>query len=138
MSFFHVHPDDVRWLRRWLRGNLICMLVCGCLLMMLRMETSVRPSSIRVAADVTATHPAIIPQGWRRTQDGWEHTTTWRTRIWPRAVDLDESPAQPWWIQGTLAMLRAVPPLVFAIVQIALIAIIVAAASRLKRRSVGP
>jgi hypothetical protein len=31
MKYFHVHPDDAQWLRRWLRNNLVCILaIVGC------------------------------------------------------------------------------------------------------------
>lgn len=167
MKFFNLHSDDARWLSRWVRSNLVCVLAIICFLIAIRNETPVPFVSIsQVQADQsvalrsadlppedlgTALPPEtklvllgsrrpnpVAPEGWRRTDQGWEHVSTWRPI--PRPLDeiiatqVDREPA---WIRNILDRLRSVPPLMFALIQVTAIAAIVNVAGN-KNRIAGP
>jgi hypothetical protein len=152
MTFFHVHPDEVVWLRRWLRGNLICCLAIVCFALAIRFDPSVSPEPMKLARASLArgynaliasppddrlppeselilltSRPAnpIAPQGWRRTDQGWEHVSTWSLPRPLGEIIEGQRDREPAWLQLTLARLRDVPPLVFGMLQIAAIALIV-------------
>ena len=77
---------------------------------------------------------AVAPQGWRRTDLGWEHVSTWRPVARPLGeIVLAQEAREPAWVKGTLAEVRQMPPLAFAFLQIAAIAGIFAV-SRHERR----
>lgn len=166
MKFFKLHPDDARWLCRWVRSNLVCVLAILCFLIAIRNETpvpfatmsqvqadqAVAVHSERPPEDVwTALPPEtelvllgsrrpnpVAPEGWRRTDQGWEHVSTWRPIPRPLGeiieTQLDQEPA---WVRFILDRLRSVPPLMFALIQITAIAAIVNVA-RNKNEIAGP
>ncbi|TWU42824.1 hypothetical protein [Novipirellula artificiosorum] len=86
---------------------------------------------------------SIPPMGWRRTNRGWEHTSTWpretqfRTdRSISELIALQES-REPKWLQFTLEKVSQIPPLMIAVLQITAIAALIHL-SRHKRAEQGP
>ena len=108
MKLTKLHPDDLRWLSRWLRSNLVCVLAIFCFLMVIRNNAPSRsttagqaraeqaeaapPATDAAPAELETTLPPeselvllpsrrpnpVAPKGWRRTKHGWEHVSTWR------------------------------------------------------------
>jgi hypothetical protein len=149
-----LHPEDARFLRRSLRNNLLCCLAITAFVLAIRSEQATTLSAAkRAQADsptpaimvsdsppetqavlLTSTSPiARAPEGWRRTEQGWEHVSNWSL---PRSLgDIIESQQrrEPVWAQFTLDLLNAVPPLVYGLIQIAAITVIVNIGGRRKR-----
>ena len=145
MKFFYLHPNDVRWLCRWLRNNLLCMVAIVCFLLTIRLASSMPLAPItRSQVDhssaatgdlphegelllLTSRHPIpVAPEGWRRTDKGWEHVSTWRSMPRPLGeIIKSQVEREPAWLQLTLAKLRNVPPLIFALIQLTAITAIV-------------
>ncbi len=131
MTLFEIRNKDRRWLIRWLLSNLVCVAAFACVLTFLRV-TSTSPSiPIGTAtADSLAIDKdpgSIPPQGWRRTANGWENVSQWRSRpTLPLAeLILIQKGREPAWIQHVLQLLRDVSPLTYALLQITTIAAIV-------------
>ncbi|WP_146533616.1 hypothetical protein [Rubripirellula reticaptiva] len=133
MKLFYVHPDDARWLARWLRGNLCgCLIVAG-LLCLIGSDTPNQADRSFIKS-VVAMAPAEesprvvshVPEGWRRTVNGWEHTSTWGpvTRQLSEWIESQQA-REPLWAQRLLASLRDTPPLIFAMCQITAITAVV-------------
>jgi hypothetical protein len=80
-------------------------------------------------------HPnPVAPEGWRRTSEGWEHVSTWQPIARPLGeIVMEQKAREPIWIRAGLAKVRDVPPLAFALLQIAAISAIVGL-SRTERR----
>ncbi len=136
MRFFHIHPHDSQWLRRWLRAQAFCVVVLVCVLLAMRASTPERlkgePEANRIQANSVALEQmsrpiSVAPEGWRRTRNGWEHVSTWRSVATRPLAEIIESQrqAEPAWIQAGLLKIREVPPLMFALIQITSIAVIV-------------
>jgi hypothetical protein len=146
MKFFYMHPDDAQWLRRWLRNNLVCFLAILGFLLIIRFEgidpleamktaradhsevaTSSQLPAEREFAQLTSRSPdPIAPQGWRRTEQGWEDVSKWPPLPRPLGeIILGQQEREPAWIQFSLATVRGIPPLAFAMLQIAAIAVVV-------------
>jgi hypothetical protein len=132
MKLFSLHPADAQWFRHWLRNNLIGFLAISCLLLILHSESTVRVVRTQnviafpvVNQQVTRVqHPtAVLPEGWRRTNRGWEHVSTWRPMIEPMEPVQDNVRAT--WLDALLNKLHDVPPWMFAVLQITAIAVIV-------------
>lgn len=71
----------------------------------------------------------MLPTGWRRTNRGWEHVSNWPTTAQARSASLGEIIAQqrrtePRWLRDLMALLRSIPPLGFAGMQIAVVSVI--------------
>jgi len=107
----HIHPDDVRWLRRWLRNNLACFGLITVVLIGIRWthldaaplheESVQRHEPVMSQAKRAARAPAVVrPEGWRRTRHGWQHTNWWLLVDEPTSPahaareSIDESPSQ--------------------------------------------
>jgi hypothetical protein len=76
----------------------------------------------------------IAPHGWRRTDLGWEDVSTWRRRPRPLGeIVMAQEAREPSWMKWALEELRQVPPLAFAMLQIAAISGIIGV-SRTERR----
>ncbi|WP_235033236.1 hypothetical protein [Rubripirellula obstinata] len=87
----------------------------------------------KIEVEVPARIDAHVPVGWRRTADGWEHTSNWLSV--DKSIDtwIDEQKSrEPAWIQRTLAMIRNTPPLVFAMLQVSMITAVVLITTRRK------
>ena len=68
----------------------------------------------------------VIPEGWRRTVHGWEHTSNW---LRPIPADLNEliekqREQEPIWMQASIQSIRQISPVRMAGIQLALIALI--------------
>lgn len=140
MTRFHIHPSDLQRLRRWFRAQLLCCLIIASVLIGLRFENSehnldTSPSlnseqEVQITPVVFGQLPnavSVSPEGWRRTSRGWEHVSTWpsiETRSLGEIIK-GQLKTEPAWIQFTLEKLRNVPPLMFAVLQITLLAVIV-------------
>ncbi|MEM8670839.1 MAG: hypothetical protein AAGG48_25145 [Planctomycetota bacterium] len=131
MSLFYLHPEDRRWLKRWFRNNLVCLGIIVAFLMMLSFASSV-PQMINVSA-VQSESNAITPEGWRRTNRGWEHTSRWMlpTESQHRFPIADASLEPAWTSLNSNPVPRAVP-LAIALAQIGLI-VTIFRASRTRR-----
>ena len=131
MTLFNIESKDRQWLTRWLFSNLVCVTVLGCLLVLLRFEstTPVIPMTQATADTLTAVTEvgSIPPQGWRRTANGWEHTSHWRSRSSRPLAELIliQRDREPAWAQKGLHVLRELPPLTYAMFQLTAIAAIV-------------
>jgi len=132
MNLFYLHPDDRRWLKRWFRNNLVCFACIIGFLLLLRLASMV-PEAIgsldafgnRVDQDATV---AVSPYGWRRTNEGWQHTSTWMRSSNHDVASSEPRPLpsmQPAWAIITMETVRRTSPLVIASIQITLIAIII-------------
>ncbi len=79
---------------------------------------------------------AVIPEGWRRTKYGWEHTSTWTSLFANASINeliAIQRHREPAWIRYGFAKLRAIPPLMVAVLQITAIAVIVNIAENHRR-----
>ncbi|TWU22022.1 hypothetical protein Pla52o_30700 [Novipirellula galeiformis] len=72
----------------------------------------------------------IPPTGWRRTNRGWEHTATWpsssslsQQNSISELIAIQES-REPKWLQSLLGRVSRIPPLMIAVLQITIIALI--------------
>ena len=66
------------------------------------------------------------PDGWRRTVNGWEHTSTWFQR-YPVDINVliqNQQDAEPVWMRASLGAVRQIGPIKTAVIQIALIGMI--------------
>lgn len=78
----------------------------------------------------------VPPQGWRRTDRGWEDVSTWRKIGRPLAeIVIAQQNREPGWVSSGLARIRELPPLAFAMLQIAAVSAIFWLARRDRRRS---
>jgi len=78
----------------------------------------------------SADDKAVIPEGWRRTKFGWEHTSTWGIAKREPTPSIDHwitrtSNRVPSWSRGTLSGIRDLSPITLALCQILAIACIV-------------
>ena len=77
------------------------------------------------AESIPETHVAAVrPRGWRRTKNGWEHTSTWRPKRSLAAILNEEQEREQHWVQHFLNGVRGVPPVAYACLQIAAISCI--------------
>ena len=138
-----------------MRSNLACVLLMTCFLLAIRTDIPMPFAAITQAqTEQSMTFPSedvspqdvktllppetelvllssrrpnpVAPEGWRRTDQGWEHVSTWRPAARPLGeiieTQVDQEPA---WMRDLLERLRKVPPLMFALIQITAIAAIV-------------
>lgn len=73
---------------------------------------------------------ATIPQGMRRTKNGWEDASRWNISLdfQDRSIEswiTDQRQREPGWVRQMFAEIRSTPPLMFAVIQITMIAAIV-------------
>ena len=81
---------------------------------------SARPDSTMNVASPMSSVPAVQPEGWRRTRDGWENTATWRTSVTSLGdIVRQQQVREPSWFQNLLARVRGVPPWGVALFQLA-------------------
>ena len=77
------------------------------------------------AKNIPVTHvAAVTPRGWRRTKDGWEHTSSWRPQRSLSDFVHVEQQREQFWIHHFFNGVRNVPPLAYACLQIAAISAI--------------
>jgi hypothetical protein len=131
MKQFNLSAQDRNWLSTWMRNNLVCAVGVACLLVGLQMGSTVPLVQMKQAsADPIATATdgiSVPPHGWRRTINGWEHVSAWRS---PSSRPLGEIVSiqrqrEPAWLQQSLRRLRELPPLIFALFQLTAIAAII-------------
>ena len=84
----------------------------------------------------------IPPTGWRRTTRGWEHVGSWPNvnagvtrRSDLNALIAQQRAQEPGWLTAGFRLLRQIPPLGYATLQLAAIGIIVQLANRTKREA---
>ncbi|MGB7324881.1 MAG: hypothetical protein WBD31_08405 [Rubripirellula sp.] len=84
----------------------------------------------------SADSKAVVPNGWRRTKYGWEHTSTWgltaAVKPSPSMQQWIERTAgrNPAWARTTFASIRQLSPITIALIQIALITAILKVSRR--------
>jgi hypothetical protein len=94
------------------------------------MESDLPPESELVYLPTKSPNP-VPPNGWRRTELGWENVSTWPKPGRPLGAIVNEQELrEPRWFNHVLSQVRQLPPLTFAALQVATIAIVV----RLSRR----
>lgn len=77
------------------------------------------------AKNIPVTHiAAVTPRGWRRTKNGWEHTSSWRPQRSLSDFVHVEQQREQFWIHHFFNGVRNVPPLAYACLQIAAISAI--------------
>ncbi len=87
--------------------------------------------SLELKPDGTMGPVSVAPTGWRRTANGWENVATWTKPSRPlREIVAMQHEREPQWMRSTLAGVRGLPPLAFAMLQITAIAAIVAIGRR--------
>ncbi|TWT81820.1 hypothetical protein CA13_32730 [Planctomycetes bacterium CA13] len=149
MTQLLLHPDDISQLKRWLWINVKCVVVVVVLFLLsgVRGSGSSADEQLRgqVSLESTLALPVetelrllnahqprpIPPTGWRRTNHGWEHTSTWPSDIVAgekksisELIAIQEA-REPMWLQVTLGKVRGVPPLMIALIQITAIAVLI-------------
>lgn len=134
MKFFHVHPNDSRWLRSWLRNNLIGFVAIVGIIAIFRFGTAnslphrfdhLAFQQIAFPSPVAIANPtAVLPEGWRRTAHGWEHVSTWRPMATPQAA-IAAGKKSSNWIDQILGRIQKISPVMFALIQITAIAAII-------------
>lgn len=96
-------------------------------------ETELPPESELVYLPVRSPNP-IAPQGWRRTDRGWEHVSTWPKPGRPLGeIVREQEQREPRWLSNVLTEVRQLPPLTFAALQIVAIAGVVRLSFRSRR-----
>lgn len=126
---------------RWLRNNLVCCLGIASLLALLQIESATpivrmqRAAADQAPAALPTTSAStlesngisVLPHGWRRTANGWEHVSSWqRATSRPLAeLVLIQCRREPAWVQQALKLLREISPVTFAMLQLTLISAII-------------
>jgi len=144
MKLPRLDPDDRRWLFRWLRGNLVCVVLLLGLLLVLQIDTAVRMMPVshadpslstsfgttddhRATTGETAVGISVQPEGWRRTVNGWEHVSNWHASAVPlEQVISGQRDREPYWVRALLAWLRSLSPVTYAAIQLATLIVAVA------------
>lgn len=147
MKLFPLANADREFLMRSLRCHLVLWLVAGSVLIAGTLQTSASrqfesdskseeqhqsQSAVRTVVVIPSTD-AHLPEGWRRTSEGWEHTSNWLSV--DKSIDTwisEQESREPAWMQRALASIRNTPPLVFAMFQLTLITAIVVITTRKK------
>lgn len=159
MDYFYISREDRRWPTRWLRTNLIVILAGVAVTSVIRgtralmktnnvvsssdapvekvivknHATSVMPL-LSVSGEAVAdgsTEYATIPEGWRRTANGWEHTSNWLADDKPiEKWIVEQERREPVWIQRLLEIVRKTPPIAFAVLQLAAVSVVVVTTSK--------
>ncbi len=137
MELFTITPADRHFLARSLRCHVVVWLVVGVFFTIGSLVPSQEPyaasldGKTQVSIGVIAQIDAHVPVGWRRTADGWEHTSNWLSR--DKSIDTwieEQKSREPAWIQRTLEIIRNTPPLMFAILQLSMITVVVLITTR--------
>ncbi|MFG0262297.1 MAG: hypothetical protein ACF788_07895, partial [Novipirellula sp. JB048] len=78
----------------------------------------------------------IPPTGWRRTNRGWEHTSSWaasslenHSSSISELIAIQES-REPMWLRSLMGRVSGIPPLMIAMLQLTLIALILTIPAR--------
>lgn len=89
------------------------------------MTINASPDDAASLENAAVQQSAVIPTGWRRTNAGWEHASTWSLGS-SNINDLiaAQRRREPAWIRFFFLKLRSIPPLVVAVMQITAIAVI--------------
>ncbi|TWU47615.1 hypothetical protein Poly51_54160 [Rubripirellula tenax] len=148
MEYFSIHPDDARWLARWLRNNACGVVVLVALWAAIAHDPPTPASWVGTASATSDTSissdgervgvPSTIvshqPVGWRRTATGWEDSSKWAPLPRPLGQWIAaQQDREPLWAARILATLRDTPPLIFALFQITAITAVVAFTERRKQ-----
>lgn len=153
MKLLQINKEDSAWLKRWLRSNLSFFGVVVLLLVALKFEPEMPVSRLSandsVAENMEELPPEtekvllssrdpnpVLPQGWRRTRDGWEDVSTW-TKTGKNINDLiaEQKSQEPAWIRIVFSKIRAISPLMIALMQVSVVATIVNVARSRKEES---
>ena len=131
-----IQPNDKQWMAARVRTHVRCMLGMGVLCAVIHAGAPVPlvPAGSNDPIEIVTVSPtgvkSVMPTGWRRTKNGWEHVSTWTNLGLPSAASINELIGQqqarePRWIRMAMARISRVPPLMIALIQIAAIAAIV-------------
>jgi hypothetical protein len=147
MKLFPLADADRDFLMRSLRCHLVLWLVAGSVLVAGTLQTSASresgwgsigeeveqsQSAVRTVMVIPSTD-AHLPEGWRRTSEGWEHTSNWLSI--DKSIDTwiaEQESREPAWMQRMLAGIRNTPPLAFAMFQLTMITAVVVITTRKK------
>ncbi|EMI21912.1 putative membrane protein [Rhodopirellula maiorica SM1] len=149
MSNLEFNKNDVRLLKHCLWINAKCVILIVVFVIALRwahdgphhwfaMPPATATTAVATTSDVTSklTSPEsrqpnpIPPTGWRRTNRGWEHTSSWpqtsgqgQSHSISELIAMQES-REPKWFNTVLGRVSGIPPLMIAVLQITMIAVI--------------
>ena len=144
MKLPHIGSEERRWLAARLRVHTGCVLGIAALCGVIRAEPSQRivPESpvIETVYDGEREIKTVMPSGWRRTKDGWEHVSTW-THLLPQTstsineLIADQHDREPRWLRQAMKRVGQIPPLMIAVIQVAAIAAIAFVAESKRREA---
>ena len=147
MSLPTIDTDNKRWFAARLHAHLRCVLCVGLLCAVIRAEP---PGSLDSKAKGHLDGPtaeitigkdgtkSVMPAGWRRTRNGWEHVSTWPSPGRYPEFTINEllqrqREREPKWIRMVMARISRVPPLMVALIQLTAIAAIMYVAESHRR-----
>ncbi|WP_372725689.1 hypothetical protein [Novipirellula sp.] len=152
MSNLGFNKNDIRLLKHclWINAKCVALIVAFVIALqwahgdpipsLASAPAATTSATSTTAATATAT-PAVTstggrprnpipPTGWRRTNRGWEHTSSWpqtsglgQTHSISELIAMQES-REPKWFNSMLGRVSGIPPLMIAVLQITMIAVI--------------
>lgn len=98
-------------------------------------QTSRMPGSVSPQTSPVTKPRAVLPVGWRRTADGWQHVSEWAAAT--RSIPLSQHVvaqrnAQPAWLRAVMDSIRQIPPSSFAFAQLASVGLLFGMVNRRK------
>ena len=144
MKLLAISSTEKRWIATRLRTHVRCMLGIGllCVVIQAGSPATMVPAESNYPVEVVTISQtgvkSVMPSGWRRTKNGWEHVSTWTNFGLPAALSINELIEQqrarePQWIRFAMARISRVPPLMIALIQIAAIVAIVFVSDSIRR-----
>jgi len=145
MKLPQIGSEERRWLASRLRAHAGCALGIAVLCGVIRAEPShcIVPESpapvIETAYDGERVIKTVMPSGWRRTKDGWEHVSSWAHLLPQKPTSINELIAdqhdrEPKWLRQTMKRVGQIPPLMIAVIQVTAIAAITFVAESKRRK----
>lgn len=162
MPFLPTLPTDPTLLHGWMLRRLLRCFLLVCMFGVLNvvsgqwssgltqssrtMSVSPRASKPDVSSETSPHRPstsgkgrAVLPLGWRRTAQGWQHVSTWTKPLEPlpslHERILAQRAAEPSWVRRLMSVIRSIPPIGIAILQLAAIGLVVRTAA-LRRNAI--
>ncbi len=137
MEIFSIALEDRRRLSQWVRYHVAAWIVIATLLTL----GSLAPTTGQSHTDqwhtghttpmVIASSDAHLPEGWRRTTTGWQHTSNWLSS--GKSINTliqEQRSREPQWIQRSLQVIRHTSPLTIAMLQLIAITTVVVATTK--------
>ena len=128
-------PRSQNALRSWVLALcvlVIAMVPAGCQL------SPHLPDRNHAVYSAPANSNSVAPNGWRRTKDGWEHTSNWAIEASGHAdksiselMQLQSKRESPW-ARTAMKVMRECPPHWIAVIQVLLIGVICSVSKKLQ------